>query len=95
MSYSLALRFQSVELFGLFCLGFICQCKHKPEGLVTGLLCEETTRTFEGGLGTSYIWLKTLVVYERSVVQLEFTTLVANGLLLYQGPLEQGLCYYP
>ena len=74
-----------------FCPGFICQCKHKFHGLVTGPLCEETTRTFEGGLGTSYIWLQTLEAYERSVVQLEFTTVEADGLLLYQGPLTEGL----
>ncbi|CAH3029524.1 unnamed protein product, partial [Porites evermanni] len=69
--------------------GFLCQCKHTFRGLATGPQCQETTRTFEGGLGTSYIWLKTLVVYERSVVQLEFITTTANGLLLYQGPLTE------
>ena len=75
-------------------LGFICKCKHKSNGLVTGPLCQETTRSFEGGLGTSYIWLPTLVAYERSLVQIEFTTSVADGLLLYQGPLINGSYFH-
>ena len=78
------------SFLNLFHAGFICKCEHKFDGLVTGPQCQETTRTFEGGLGTSYIWLQTLVAYERSVVQLEFTTFVPDGLLLYQGPLVEG-----
>ena len=75
-------------------LGIICQCKHKFAGLVTGPLCQETTRTFEGGLGESYIWLEKLVAYDRNVVQLEFTTTVADGLILYQGPLLEGMRFF-
>lgn len=74
----------------MFSSGVICQCKHKYAGLVTGPLCQETTRTFEGGLGESYIWLEKLVAYDRNVVQLEFTTIVSDGLILFQGPLLEG-----
>ena len=78
----------------VFCSGFVCQCKHKSNGLVPGPLCEETTRTFDRDLGKSYIWLHTLAAYERNVVTLEFMTIVAEGLILYQGPLLEGFESY-
>ena len=78
----------------VFCSGFVCQCKHNSNGLVPGPLCEETTRTFDRDLGKSYIWLHTLAAYERNVVTLEFMTIVAEGLVLYQGPLLEGFKSY-
>ena len=92
-AYTICIGLLCFVLFLLcfFFAGVICECKHKNNGLATGPLCQETTRTFEGGLGASYIWLEKLVAYDRNVVQLEFTTIVADGLILYQGPLLQGL----
>ena len=69
--------------------GFVCEC---PVHL-RGPLCQDTTRSFLGGLGESYIWLSTLSVYERSTVGLEFSTKTADGLLLFQGPLDEGLLF--
>ena len=66
--------------------GYVCECAPK----FRGPLCQEITRTFLGGLGTSYIWLDSLVAYERSALGLEFSTKTAQGLLLYQGPIDDG-----
>lgn len=65
------------------CPGFVCKC---PEGY-HGPRCEMTTRTF---YGNSYIWLPKLTAYEMSEIEFDFITLTADGLLLYQGPLEKG-----
>ena len=64
--------------------GYVCEC---PDAF-RGPECQLTTRTF---YGTSYIWLSKLAAYENSRIELEMSTRKANGLLMYQGPLIEGV----
>ncbi|XP_072554765.1 neural-cadherin-like isoform X1 [Paramormyrops kingsleyae] len=62
--------------------GYRCQCPSQFEGPE----CQQTKRSFHGN---GYAWFPPIMLCFESHVSLDFITEVADGLLLYSGPVAQ------
>lgn len=68
--------------FWLFLFSPRCQCPAQFEGPE----CQQNKHSFHGN---GYAWFPPIILCFESHVSLEFITDVADGLLLYSGPLAQ------